>query len=238
MKERLFRFKQFSVCHSQSAMKIGVDGVLLGAWADARDAARVLDVGTGCGVIALQIAQRNPNAVIEAIDIHQPSVEEAKKNFESSPWSDRLNVANISFESYKPEVGFDLIVSNPPFFHSGVDATASSRMTARHAAELSPETLLTIGSGMLAPMGRIALICPLELEDTLLSLSSEIGLSVKRLTSVYGVEGKPAKRLLAEFEKLSDNHCEPIHNDLIISDSTGCYTRMYRSLTGDFYLNF
>lgn len=239
MKERIFRFKQFSVSHRLSAMKVGVDGVLLGAWADVADTGKVLDVGTGCGVIALLVAQRSPSAIVTAIDLHQPSVDEARENFDLSPWSERLTAKKVSFQDFISESKFDLIISNPPFFDSGADSKLSPRMAARHAGELSPQSLLSYGVRLLAPEGRIALICPAGQEDVLVDKAAEAGLAAVRLTHVHGVEGKPAKRLLAEFVTRPDNdNVEIVRNSLNIVDSNGCYTKEYRRLTGAFYLHF
>lgn len=239
MKERIFRFKQFSVSHRLSAMKVGVDGVLLGAWADVADTGKVLDVGTGCGVIALLVAQRSPSAIVTAIDLHQPSVDEARENFDLSPWSERLTAKKVSFQDFISESKFDLIISNPPFFDSGADSKLSPRMAARHAGELSPLSLLKNGVRLINRKGRIALICPAEQEDVLVDKAAEAGLAAVRLTHVHGVEGKPAKRLLAEFVTRADNdNVEIVRNSLNIMDSNGCYTKEYCRLTGAFYLHF
>ena len=140
-KERLFRFKRFAVSHSQSAIPVGMDGVLIGAWCSVSQALRVLDAGTGCGLIALMCAQRSAEARITAIDIHPPSVEEAVYNFTTSPWARRLEARLIPFAEFA-EKGFDLIVSNPPFFHAGVSPTLSdARLRARHSGAFGPEAL-------------------------------------------------------------------------------------------------
>lgn len=193
MKSRLFRFKQFEVSHSRAALPIGVDGVLIGAWAELRGR-RVLDVGTGCGVIALMIAQRYPDAQVMAVDIHKPSVEEAEENFIRSPWSSRLEVKEKSFaEVAISGEKYDLIVSNPPFFDSGVEATDSPRLSARHQGELSPYSLVEGASELLNPGGGLAMIVPTEMAEKLLSFAILHGMRPERVCRVKDHEGAPKK---------------------------------------------
>ena len=115
-REKVFKFKQFAVLNDRTAMKVGTDGVLLGAWCPVEGARRVLDVGTGCGVIALMVAHRNTDAVIDAIDIDHDAIDEATLNFANSPWSERLTAIEGDFNNLNTAVGYDLIVSNPPYF--------------------------------------------------------------------------------------------------------------------------
>ena len=116
MKKDGFQFKRFSIKQDHCAMKVGTDGVLLGAWCDVTDARHILDVGAGSGLVALMVAQRNYRAIIEAVEIDRDSASDADYNFKHSPWSNRLNLKNIDFLDYRPSIKFDLIVSNPPFF--------------------------------------------------------------------------------------------------------------------------
>lgn len=199
MKERYFRFKQFGVRHDKAPMKVGVDGVLLGAWAYANGLS-VLDVGTGCGLIALMMAQRNPTALILGIDVHEQAIEEARQNAFDTEWTDRLYFENHSFEE-QVKLGdrFDVVVSNPPFFHAGVSGDLDQRQTSRHAAQLSPESLLISAEKILNPEGRLAMITPRDQLQTLLSVAAENNLKPARLTEVTTVEGKAAKRLLSEW---------------------------------------
>ena len=118
-REKIFRFKQFEVVNDRTAMKVGTDGVLLGAWCPVAEARRVLDVGTGCGVIALMVAQRNRQALIEGIDIDQDSIAEARLNFANSPWNNRLTAIEGDFNDMDGDARYDLIVSNPPYFTNG-----------------------------------------------------------------------------------------------------------------------
>lgn len=234
-KERLFRFKRFAVSHSQSAIPVGMDGVLIGAWCSASQALRVLDAGTGCGLIALICAQRSAEARITAIDVHAPSVEEATANFTTSPWAQRLEARLIPFAEFA-EKGFDLIVSNPPFFHAGVTPSLSdARLRARHSGTFGPEALLMQGAEMLSESGRIALIAPASDENTLGSIAEEAGLYMRRICRVSSVTSHPPVRVLLEASR-QPGPCVITH--LTIHTPDGNFTQAYRTLTQDFYLKF
>lgn len=237
-KERLFRFKEFAVRHSRSALPVGIDGVLIGAWADCSGATRILDAGCGCGLIALMFAQRHSKARVIATDIHLPSVEEAAANFAASPWSDRLEARQQDFCEMNTERwgSFDHIVSNPPFFDAGVtDPQASARLSARHAAAFGPETLLRLGAPQLTSTGSIALICPASQREQLLAVAAEVGLHPRRLCEVRGREQHPPKRLLLQASRVP-GPCEC--SSLTIHSIGNEYTDEYRALTGAFYLKF
>lgn len=242
-KERFFRFKQFEVRHKQSALPVGMDGVLLGAWADVSNTRTILDAGTGCGVIALMCAQRNPIANITAIDIHLPSVEEANYNFAISRWRDRLHAECTDFMSIPTQISrnFDLIISNPPFFDAGVTAIDTNpRLAARHSGVLGPEQLIKHGYNLLSDSGSIALISPATQKERLISLCSQHGMSVTRLCNVVSKPGKEPKRILLQAEKLNQPLPSPTHYEstIFIYDKWGDYSCEYRFLTRDFYLKF
>lgn len=234
MKERLFRFKQFNVSHACSALPVGVDGVLVGAWTGF-DGMRILDAGTGCGVIALMMAQRNPGAHIFAVDTHLPSVEEASRNFAASPWGDRLKAEHVSFLDIKPDGGlYDVIVSNPPFFDSGADSTVSARTGARHMGVFSPYSLLGHGAGLLSEAGVISMILPATEEENLLAAASLRGMRLRRRCIVRDHEGAQWKRVLMEFGKYG----ETAYEELTMFDGDREPTSRYRELCGQFYLKF
>ncbi len=247
MKSGLFYFKKFSVSHSQSSMKVGVDGVLIGAWAG-RGGVRMLDVGTGCALIALMLAQRFPSAGIDAIDIDSASVAEAKENIERSPWGDRVCVMQSPFSSLYEECSecYDLIVSNPPYFDSGVNDFSSARNIARHKGSLSPETLLACSSHMLRDKGRLSMIFPSEYFSKLRLMAPLCGMSLDRATYVKDGYGSVAKRVMAEFiKKESESSCADA--DMTMTDEVPTLvmfeddrqpTDEYRRLCGDFYLKF
>lgn len=240
MKERLFRFKQFSVKHQLSAMKVGVDAVLLGAWADIADVRSVLDVGTGCGVIALAVAQRASDARILAIDIDTPSVVEASENFANSPWSQRLEAQNVSFDLLLADTTeqFDLVISNPPFFDSGVDPHSDSRMRARHVGELSPFSILGGAGKLLSPQGRVAMIVSADMEDRLCEFADASGLCLLRGLRVKGTPAAPPKRFLAEFIRKCCSGGENRIETLTIQTAPEAYTEEYIALTKGYYIKF
>lgn len=236
MKERLFRFKRFSVRHSRSAMKVGVDGVLLGAWCDVSGARRIVDVGAGCGLIALMCGQRAPEAEIAAVEIDGDAAEEAALNAVESPWGDRLKVLKEDITAH-PEIcrGADLIVSNPPYFDAGIAEIRSSRELARHDGALSPMSLIDIASEMLPPSGLLAMIFPYGRLEEISGYAASRGLSAKRICLVKGHAGAPVKRVLAEYSAASgpaETEC------LTLEESPGIPTEPYRLLCHDFYLKF
>ncbi|MGM9816584.1 MAG: tRNA1(Val) (adenine(37)-N6)-methyltransferase [Lepagella sp.] len=235
MRESLFHFKKFSCHHGLGSIKIGVDAVLIGAWANVSHVEHALDVGTGCGVIALMLAQRNDTALIDAIDIDADAIGQANQNFKESPWSDRLKA---SLERYNDILlkQYDLIISNPPYFDSGITHPDSSRLVARHQSELSPWELLRHGVELLADNGRIALIIPADQMGELVEAAKEIGLNLWRCTRVKGHADAPIKRALLEFGKSPT--ATPEETLLTLETAPGQPTEEYRRLCKDFYLKF
>ena len=239
-KERLFRMKRFDVRHSASANKVGVDGVLVGAWSDVPDRGRILDAGTGCGLIALMVAQRSAEGRILAIETDKAAVDEARVNVAESPWSDRIKVEQADFSLLDDK--FDLIVSNPPFFHSGVDASAadSSRMTARHAGSLSPEALIIRGPQLLNPCGMLSFIAQSDMEMALLEMATKYGLRLKRLCRVKGHPEAPVKRVLMEFlypvEMDTERAAGVEESQLIIELEPNVFTPEYTALCRPYYI--
>lgn len=234
MEKGIFKFKKFSCRHYSSSMRIGVDAVLLGAWADV-SGSRILDIGTGCGVIALMCAQRNPEASVLAIDIDEASVIEASGNFADSPWPSRISAQLTDFLELSVDNRFDLIVSNPPYFNSGVDPKSSVRMQARHEGSLSPAALLQRGSRLLAPGGRIALVLPWLRTDEVLEEASQTGLSLRRRMDVRGSANALFKRSLLEFQA---EPCESVVDTLTLEVAPNVPTEEHRNLCKNFYLYF
>lgn len=240
-----FKFKRFSVWHHRSALKVGVDGVLIACWADVRDARRILDVGTGCGVIALIMAQRQDDAEVYGIDIDLPSVEEAKENICASPWKDRMKIVHGSFPdglatNKTDDIKFDLIVSNPPFFDSGLANAATSREKARHQGSLSPFSLIEDSSELLTPGGSLALIAPSEFSEKLKNHASASGYTLAKECIVRGHAEAPYKRVLLQWILRTDagrpNDAE--FTELTLETTPGNPTEDYRNLCKDFYLKF
>ncbi len=230
-REQVFRFKQFSVENSLAAMKVGTDGVLLGAWTDTNGCDTALDVGTGCGLISLMLAQRNPSLSITGIDIVDEAVAEASKNFHASPWGDRLRAEVIDFNILAGDVSksFDLIVSNPPFYLTDIHSPDKMRTAARHGHNLTPLTLIEgCKNGVLATRGRLCMITPAEQADEIEFRAALAGLYVARRTDVHTKAQAPARRILWDIRK---GVGKTISDTLLIGSDT------YTSLTSPFYLH-
>ena len=233
-------------------MKVGTDGVLLGAWCPiinhksqiTNTPFRVLDVGTGSGLIALMLAQRCPNAQIEAIDIDPNAVEQAKENGVNAYLSRLQDWPNHKSKILNHKC-YDLIVANPPYFRNSLKNPDEGRKTARHTDSLSYEELITHSVRLLNPDGLLALILPAEEEQNVCALAVAAGLSLTRLTRVYSKESKPARRVLLAFRKsplplhLSPitNNLSPIVSDsLVLEDEKGGRSAAYSKLCEEFYL--
>lgn len=232
-REKVFRFKQFAVKNDLTAMKVGTDGVLLGAWCPVEGKHRVLDAGTGCGVIALMIAQRNSQAVIDAIDIDHDAVVEASFNFGNSPWSGRLIPIEGDYNELEKEKRYDLIISNPPFFSNGVLPTGDARTAARHTGLLSYSQLIHGAAGLLQEEGSLAFISPTDAEGDILEAAAFASMPVRRLTRVVPVEGAAPKRTLWLLSRSDIPYCE---DTVTIAHTDGSFTSEYIALTGAFYL--
>lgn len=238
-KSPYFSFKQFRVCHSRSAMKVGVDSVLLGAWVNLHGIRRSLDVGTGCGLLALMIAQRSSELVCDAIEIDHDAAAEASENIDASPWADRLKVKNISFDDFCGDPinhsRYDLLISNPPYFNSGIREPKSSRLKARHQSTLSASILLEKGKQLLTESGRIAMVIPSDQIETILISAEVNGFRLLRHTAIRGHVSAPVKRALLEFGFTDKS---PELNELILEQSPGVPTSEHNALCADFYLKF
>ena len=228
-----FRFKQFAVEQDGVAMKVGTDGVLLGAWADCSKAKRVLDIGTGTGVIALMIAQRSDAQSIVGIDIDDSAAACAAQNFACSPWSTTLRAEQSSAQEFDDEQ-FDFIISNPPYFVDSLLCPDSQRTTARHTTDLTFEDLDKAVCRLLDKGGKFALILPVEQMERYISMTR---LHLVRRCDVYPVVGGQVKRVMAEFA--FENRADVVVENLAIErGQRGDYTEQYVALTKDFYLKF
>ena len=232
-REKIFRFKQFAVVNDRTAMKVGTDGVLLGAWCPVDGARRVLDVGTGCGVIALMIAQRNAGAVIDGIDIDNDAVDEATLNFKASPWGERLTAIEGDFNELQPTAPYDLIVSNPPYFTNGVLPTGDARTQARHTGTLSYDQLIRGAVRLLSTDGTLAIITPTDAEGDIIQAATFAALPVRQLVRVIPVEGAAPKRTLWLLSRRAMTYRE---DSLTIAHRDGTFTSDYIALTSPFYL--
>ena len=234
-----FRFKQFTIHQDLCSMKVGTDGVLLGAWTNIDNAKCILDIGTGTGLIALMLAQRS-DATITAVDAEVNACEQAKINFNGSPWAGRLQIVHSKIQDFHSDHPFDLIVSNPPYFSGYYSSDDLSRDIARSAdVLLSYEDLIASAKKLLAVNGRLSLILPADLQERIIELANQHELILSRLTFVKTKKNKAAKRVLLEFVNTS-TEVKIILDELIIQsdDNSRVYTQEYISLTKDFYLAF
>lgn len=231
----VFRFKQFSIRQDNTAMKIGTDGTLLGAWVEVKNAKKILDVGTGTGVIALMIAQRNQNSKITAIELNEDAIIDAKFNIQESPWSDRVELKNSSLQEFITEDKYDLIVSNPPFFENSLRSDSKNRNNARHTDSLHYTDILEFAKGNLNSIGIVAMILPVENAEQCIVESTNFGLYLKRKTWIKPVPHKPAHRIA--FELSNKKEQEVIENELIIeTGKRHDYSEDYIALTNEFYI--
>lgn len=233
-----FQFKQFRIIQERSAMKVGVDGVLLGAWADVSGAKRILDIGAGTGLITLMMAQRNPDALIHTLEIEPEAFQEAVFNCQQSPWNVRIQIELCSFQEFseKSVLKYDLIVSNPPYFTNGHKAPLENRSTARHSDSLPLRTLISGAIGLLNETGKIALVMPIESLPELMKLVVSNNLFISRICRVKPNPQKSVFRILVELTKSA---CIFQEETLMIEfEKHHDYTHEYRELTKNFYLKF
>lgn len=219
-------------------MKVGMDGVLLGAWVDTSGAERILDIGTGTGLIALMMAQKNNTAQIGAIEVDSEAFNEAVLNCQLSPWNDRIKLELCSFQEFSERTSlmYDLIVSNPPFFTNGIKAPVENRAQARHSDSLPLDVLISGAANMLTENGRIALVLPIESLPEIEQLTVSNRLYISRLCRVKPNPIKQDFRILIE---LTNTECTIQEETLMIEfEKHHDYTPEYKELTRDFYLKF
>ena len=230
-----FSFKQFTVYHDRCAMKVGIDGVLLGAWSDVLNTEHILDIGTGSGLIALMVAQRS-NSVIDAIEIEKNAVDQANENVDRSPWSGRIHIQEISLQNFAKNTPqrYDLIISNPPYFINSLKAPSSKRSTARHTDSLTHEELIINAIILLKPTGRICIILPVNEAFRCKLFAQSNKLYCTREVRVFPKPNVDASRILMEF---SFKECPVKCTELVIeSNERHHYSKEFTSLAKDFYL--
>lgn len=203
---RPFHFKQFSLFQDRCAMKIGTDGVLLGAWACVEDqlAGRVLDIGTGTGLISLMLVQRNGTLRVDAIELDAAAASQAAENVAESPFCDAIHVYHTAVQMWKPEAGYDHIVSNPPFYKSKIKSPIHSRARARHDDMLPLKDLVGGVARLLATDGRFSVVWPADREGELAELLDSSGLRLARRCEVYPTPDKSYHRLLMTWDRSSE----------------------------------
>ncbi len=234
MSNDYFQFKQFKIIQEKTAMKVGTDGVLLGAWTDIQNSKSILDIGTGTGLIALMLAQKS-NADIEAVEINNEAFFEAEQNIVNSKWDKRIKIYNISFQEFcKSNKKFDLIVTNPPYFIDSMKSPELNRTIARHNNELSYKDLLLGVDALLNKNGIFCLILPYEQTNKFLNMAQDYNLFCTKKTIVKPTLNKQANRVLLELQRTKQIIIE---NELIIEDKgRHQYSKEYIELTKDFYL--
>lgn len=231
-----FRFKQFTIQQDRCALKVGTDGVLFGAWVNYNGTKRILDIGTGTGVLALIAAQRALHATVDAVEIDDAAAEQAAENTAASPWSDRVRVHRMDVRRMNASEPFDLIMCNPPYY-AGYSTAADERVgLAKHSDELLFDELVDAVDRHLAPNGRFSVIIPLNREKALLAEAERLSLFATRRCVVKYVAHRPAKRVLLEFTRAQGEVVE----EALTIENTGPfdYTPEYRALISDLMLNF
>ena len=233
----MFQFKQFSLSQDRCAMKIGTDGVLLGAWSPIpENVFSVLDVGAGTGIIALMLAQRTNAEQIDALEIDEEAYEQAVENFENSPWGDRLFCFHAGLDEFveEPEDEYDLIISNPPFYTEDYKTESEQRDLARFADAMPFEELIEAADLLLSENGFFSVIIPFKEEAKFIALAKDFDLFPIKITRVKGTPTTEIKRSLLAFSRhFSENF--PV-DELVIETSRHIYTEEYIALTKDFYL--
>ena len=238
MSTQPFKFKKFTVDQDQCAMKIGTDGVLIGAWASLENyPSNILDIGTGTGVISLILAQRSNAENIEAVEIDDDAYEQATSNFENSPWGDRLFCYHASIQEFASEMSdeepYDLIISNPPFYTEDYKTNDKTRNTTKFTNTIPFQHLIVCAKHLLSEIGKFVVIIPTKEEVEFLKISEENGLHLQTKCNVRGTESSPIKRVMIElgFDKIT-----PTITSLTIEIERHKYTPEYIELVKDFYL--
>jgi tRNA1Val (adenine37-N6)-methyltransferase len=238
MRNSCFYFKQFAIAQDKCAMKVGTDGILLGAWARLPENAQILDIGTGTGLLALMLAQRSQSSstFIDAVEIDHDAYQQAKENIESSPWRDRINIYHSSIQDWEIACShqYDLIISNPPFFENAFKPSQNSRNLARHSDSLSQTDILQVASQLLKPNGHLAVIYPTDLANNFLAKAQSFNLFCDRQAYVKPTPQSVVKRMLLE---LSPTKYPTQTMTITIEERKHLYTQDYIALVKDFYLN-
>jgi len=232
---RPFHFKQFSLYHHRSTMKVGTDSVLLGVWAQLQGVRQALDIGTGSGILSLLLAARS-QCHIDAVELDQQSYEEAKANFEASPFSNQLRAHHADFNTFAGEADqqYDLIISNPPFFINDRKPENPHKRIARHAETLGYQQLIEGSIGLLNPSGILSVVLPYRKGLQFMSIANEKGLSVQRQLLIFPKPCVQPNRMNLQLG-LEETPLEK--QKFIIRNESGDFTKQYRSFLKDFYLS-
>lgn len=237
MRGKGFTFKQFHIDHSRCAMKVGTDGTLLGAWATLPANGRILDIGTGTGLIAIMAAQRTSEAKITAIDIDEDCVLQAQENIAASPWPDRIKVIHSALQEFDASEKFDVIISNPPYFIDSQLSPDAARSTARHTTTLPFNELVTGIRRLLTNGGHFSLILPPTEMERFRSAARGV-MFVVRECHVWSTPTSGVRRIMAEFQAEPPTELTVVEKIIIEEKGRHEYSEEYRTLTRDFYLKF
>ena len=225
-----FRFQQFSIQQSKDVFRVGTDGVLLGAMCNVTNAKKILEIGTGTGLISLMLAQRNVSAKISAIDINENAVKLASENFRNSIFNENLKVELKDFKNFETNENFDLVVCNPPFFEENASA---KDVLARQQVELNFRNLVEKSTEIITKKGILSIILPSEAATDVKSLAEEFNLYLVREINIYGIEGGNLKRNILEFSLAQ----KPLEiSDFVIEKSPRKYSDQYLNLTKNFHV--
>ena len=229
-----FHFKHFSLYHDRSTMKVGTDAVLLGAWVDVKPTDWVLDIGTGCGVLPLMLAQKGI-AKAHAVDLDEASALEAAENFQASQWSRQLFAFHADIRKFTMQCAYDLIISNPPFFINSYKSDTDRKNQARHTdTSLTFSDLIATVRRLLKPDGRFALVLPERESHDFIPLAEQANLFLHRKENIIPIEGKMTNRVNLE---LRYGQPETVSvSDLIIRHKDGTFTNEYLERIKDYYL--
>lgn len=231
-----FTFKQFFVAHDRCAMKVGTDGILLGAWAPVAGVKRILDIGTGSGLLALMLAQRtDQNVTVDAVELDSDAAAQAQENITQSPWADRVAVQAEDVRTWaaRQTVKYDLIISNPPYYEQGVDCATSQREQARYTTSLDHSTLLATATELITEEGFLCVVLPENIGNTFTQQALNMGWHVRLRTDVAETEARLPHRVLLAF---SPKQGECFSDRLVIRGPDQRYSEGYTALTQAFYL--
>ncbi len=230
-----FVCKQFEIKHQLSTLAVGTDAILLASFTDCSNTNSIIDIGTGCGIIALALAQKcTPKACIEAIDLDKPSVIESAENFKNSKWANQLKATHTSFLDWHGPLQ-DLIVSNPPFFRNSLVNPSVHKQIARHQEDFSMIDFAQFCFSKSTAEGKICLIYPASDQEYLITIFENVGLFLSRVCTVYPKRKKEKSRIMIEFTK---HITRTLYTELVVYDDDNKYTEEYKKFTKEYYLHF
>ena len=231
-----FKFKEFTIHQNNAAMKIGTDGILLGAWADLSDKKKGIDIGSGTGVISIMLCQRNEILEIDSIEVSERAVVDAKKNIKNCKWNKRIKLKHTDLKLFSTENKYDLIISNPPYFKKSLKPKDLDRLKARHEESLNYKDVLNFSEKHLLKKGTINLILPIDQKKEVIEYAGKFGLYISKECIVSPKPNKNPHRLLIELSKTK----KTLESQSLIIENDGRhnYTDNYKKLTREFYTIF